>query len=207
MLLDLSEYQYSLIIILVCHLISMIPVVNSARNRDMWNICVMSLATLITSVCYHYTEVCMCTVMGMNDGKWHRLDNIFIICTVQMYVIYVLTGSSSDRNERSPLELLAFSVALVCQEIAPWDVRFTVFPILVAVLLSLIYTKGRVRSLPHASGLKVLLYTIPTVWCFHMGLDDEQDYLRLYHYGWHVGVSLLANSVIPEQQKKHEHLL
>ncbi len=168
------------------------------------------VATLATSLVYHVCEVMnhshcysgpqrLC--LGMNDGRWHRLDNIFAIASLQLLCLYV-ADLPVRRSGREALNWLAFFVTLVFQEAAPWELANTIVPIVPCVLLAMlrVATGARVDMRLFSWGVVCLA---PAVFFFYRGLDDERDYLRLWHGLWHVAINAAASCFAMSRWRRH----
>ncbi len=158
------------------------------------------VATLATSLVYHVCEVAnhlhcrtgpevLC--LGMSDGRWHRLDNVFAIASLQLLCLYV-ADLPLRRSGREALNWLAFFVTLVFQEKGPWVLANTILPIVPCLVLAVVRvgTGARVDMRLFSGGVLCL---VPAVACFWKGLDDERDYLRMWHGGWHVAINAAAS--------------
>ncbi|EKX32061.1 hypothetical protein GUITHDRAFT_121761 [Guillardia theta CCMP2712] len=85
---------------------------------------------LISSSLYHFCEPLGIRVLNMNDGQWHRLDNVAaIMCFVNLFVYL------SDFREEWHGEYLKYfmlGLTLILQESGPWELKNTLVPILIA---------------------------------------------------------------------------
>lgn len=175
----------------------------------------LGVCTALTSLLYHVCEVlaspaCVSrmtaaappTLLGMNDGKWHRLDNVFAIVSLQHMCLHL---SHLPAGLRSALDWAMVALTLWCQEIAPWDLRFTLLPIAPA-LLTLVIALLTLRPALHRTYLVAALAALlPAVVCFAKGLDDTRDYLRMWHGGWHVCMSATVSFLLLSKEATHHH--
>jgi hypothetical protein len=125
-----------------------------------------------------------------------------------------------DNNPRKPigdapmnvkdvnLFFAGFILTLVMQVKHPWDLENTFVPIIVAfaVLTYSLATKG--KGIYNMYYLKRGgTYLGIAIFFFILGLDDENDYLRIYHGLWHTFGSIasfyLWQSVERNQKKYH----
>jgi hypothetical protein len=158
-------------------------------------------ATLLTSALYHVCEVmntraCLSAtgrrqLLGMDEGRWHRLDNVFAIASLQLLCLY-MADLPLRRGAREALNWLAFFVTLVFQERGPWLLSHTLLPLLPCVALALVRVAHGARLSRRTFGWGVLCL-LPAVYCFYRGLDDERDYLRMWHGMWHVAINAAAS--------------
>jgi hypothetical protein len=173
----------------------------------------------ITSTMYHIGEILNVNIWGMSYGKWHRLDNIFVIVSLQNIFFYLFTSTSvahirlrqnqqyytveDERftsREKGRLEFarwIALAHTILCQEKLPWVEFYTMIPI----LFVLIYTVCRYLLLPihyrprySRKNLIIggVIFSVG-IFFFVLGLDNKNDYLRIKHGLWHLfgGISLI----------------
>ena len=92
------------------------------------------------------------------------------------------------------LNYTALIVVIILQESSPWEIWYTVVPILTYVSLIFIVSYFRKRF-PTYKNKKMFNkgfgWMLVGVFCFVMGLDEFKDYLRFFHGCWHfvVGIS------------------
>jgi hypothetical protein len=75
-------------------------------------------------------------VYGMNEGQWHRLDNISAIMCMANLFIYFMDNRDTAFNDF--LRLFFLFWCLVQQENGPWNLLNTVIPIVGALILPII---------------------------------------------------------------------
>jgi hypothetical protein len=149
----------------------------------------IGLFTMITSFLYHVCESIDYNLY-MEPGKWHQLDNIGSICCLNSLIISLM---SSYRNHPHQLKLNLFSLffVLILQIKDPWDLFNTLFPIIVhASLLFHDYYKHGIPKYNRKIMLRGVSILIIAISMFIRGLDDETDYLRIYHSIWHVTIGI-----------------
>mmetsp|Transcript_33979 Transcript_33979/g.59213 ORF Transcript_33979/g.59213 Transcript_33979/m.59213 type:complete len:254 (+) Transcript_33979:1345-2106(+) len=154
----------------------------------------IGLLTLTTSFMYHVTETINMTVW-INPGKWHKLDNIGSIMSLISVCVYLMDNVDKEENyyksafeTRQDRHLLyvGMGLTLVFQTDAPWRLENTVTPIVLYGVLLIIKTlmcRPRVNFAYFKPGLSLLLFGC---FCFYKGLDDRNDYLRIWHGCWHL---------------------
>lgn len=153
-------------------------------------------------------------ILGMNDGNWHRLDNVFAILGFQalFFRLFIRDSRDLDHNQRDIVELIRWcflAFTLWCQECSPWDVKMTIIPIVAALIFVVIwyiaYPEKRVRFYRKRLIAGIISMIIAIVF-FVRGLDDERDWLRLNHGLWHafggLGVGLMCMSVRSKYSEK-----
>jgi hypothetical protein len=135
----------------------------------------------------------------MNDGSWHRLDNVFAILSFQSLF---LNFAGFKRHAANDLVRYAYPpsqyqisntltrtysftnrwmclvLTLWCQERGPWKVQFTVIPVVFAAVIMVLHwlISGRLPSvhqkpLTYAGGLVFV-----GIFFFIRGLDDRNDW-------------------------------
>ncbi|KAJ9455545.1 hypothetical protein DIPPA_04730 [Diplonema papillatum] len=155
---------------------------------EMW----IGIATTLVSFLYHACEVTRQPILGMNDGKWHRLDNVFAILTFVSLMLWLM----DNRDPKTDEFFRWFFVVLTtwAQEKAPWVLAYTVVPVLLSVFICLAKFVVVDRQPPSylrapAERRKFLTATATlavSMYFFVKGLDDTNDYLRINHGLWHL---------------------
>ena len=160
--------------------------------------------TVLTSTCYHIAEAMHGQrLFYLNEGNWHRLDNIGSIASFNLLGIYLLDIGVDYPQVRAFLEFFQLGLVMILQEWKPWDVRFTIYPIILfnaPWLIKYIILRKPCRWRMDKFKLALLSIT-PAVFCFYMGLDDRHDYLRIWHGMWHCLVGISSYTwwqIIPE---------
>jgi hypothetical protein len=81
-----------------------------------------------------------------DTGHWHRLDNLGCIAGLITLIVYFI-DLEDDGNEEL-LNLSGLFIAMICQEGYPWDIFYTLLPLLPFALI-LAYRLFRMkRGLP-----------------------------------------------------------
>ena len=172
--------------------IAMLPGFWTGWRNGRYTECVIGFAGVLISFVYH----CLDTIGGefadMSALQWHRLDNVASQITF-VGVAIVLMQNTDARTDEIIRWAFAFMI-IVLQERAPWQVVWTILPIALAGAACCARWVG-LRQTPilvpwalRASGVAGAVAVI----CFYRGLDDRNDYARLWHSGWHVSVGALA---------------
>jgi hypothetical protein len=154
---------------------------------------VVGVLTVVFSTMYHLADTADRTVLGLSEGSWHRLDNIFAIlafCNLAAFCMLADPLVEPARRETTRAALVLFTV--LCQEIGPWQLVFTLVPIAAAALVGAHHLW---RTPPLRAALRrdkggnlrpALMLALAGVAGFIKGLDDENDYLRVAHGAWHL---------------------
>ncbi len=152
----------------------------------------LGLFTEITSFMYHFMEsIALKSFLNMDEGQWHKLDNIGSISCFMSLAVYMMDNRNAETD--TILNFSALILNMILQESDPWNLSYTVVPILVYFLM--IYGVSWCRDRKTVYKRKMHIYgvftIIPGVICFYLGLDEFKDYLRFFHGCWHffVGVS------------------
>jgi hypothetical protein len=121
---------------------------------------VIGFMTFLTSTLYHLCEALKIKIWGMNDGQWHRLDNVFMILSTQGLLFWIFFAvdikqtrlwdkketreqdhSKHFMHEQRVLNLfrwVSLAYTLTCQEKSPWNEFYTILPIVVAGVVALL---------------------------------------------------------------------
>ena len=88
---------------------------------------------------------------------------------------------------------------MVLQEIAPWSTECSVVPIALCAALTLAVLVRRPdlrrRRWNHWTA-RGLVLGAAAVGCFAKGLDEDADYLRMWHGAWHVFITLGSAALV-----------
>ena len=162
-----------------------IPVMNVLlRKPAMQFEGIIGMMSGFTSFMYHLCEV-LNTDIYLTELEWHRLDNVFVISGICIFIMHML-GNSHSRI----LIYLALITAILFQERYPWDLRFTIAPIVVFSVIGIVnrllnWNKIAV-SYNWGNCLKTAGYLSVGSYFFIKGLDEYDDYLRFNHGLWHL---------------------
>jgi predicted membrane channel-forming protein YqfA (hemolysin III family) len=193
-----------------------LPMVFICLRSQFYFEAIIGFCVFVTSTLYHAGETHQIKILGMNPGQWHRLDNIFAIMSVNalFFGLFSAIEGNQLRNARTGekisnssreaqahfkkmqkrMEIMRWAsmcFAIWCQEKAPWKEMFTIIPIVIPSLLAIFfYVLDEIKPIYN---LKWLLAGISLMGCaigaFAIGLDDENDWCRIYHGLWHTFVS------------------
>eukprot|EP00386_Alphamonas_edax_P015691 GDKI01047884.1.p1 GENE.GDKI01047884.1~~GDKI01047884.1.p1 ORF type:complete len:266 (-),score=67.77 GDKI01047884.1:329-1126(-) len=154
---------------------------------------VIFLFTIATSAVYHATQTLNASIFRGDHGKWHQADNIFAISTFMNIIL--LVAQLEDEQLLTCVKLCGLCVITVMQLLSPWDIDYTISPIVLTVVCVAVYRAAFVRKLPEVvprNAVWGLVSLVCAVVCYSKGLDDEHDYLRLWHSCWHAFIGIAA---------------
>eukprot|EP00929_Paragymnodinium_shiwhaense_P116279 TRINITY_DN85683_c0_g1_i1.p1 TRINITY_DN85683_c0_g1~~TRINITY_DN85683_c0_g1_i1.p1 ORF type:complete len:213 (-),score=23.28 TRINITY_DN85683_c0_g1_i1:4-642(-) len=168
---------------------SMIPVIVVCWRLGLHYELVIGLMTMLTSATYHTCESLNVDFLGYNEGRYHHMDNVFAILSF-MAIACQFAPHHQKASVREFVNTASVAIAVVAQLMSPWQVEYTVVPILVAVaymFLSMIIAR-RLPATNGYAGKRALLFLGLAIFFFVKGLDEGRDWLRLFHGGWHLSV-------------------
>mgnify|MGYP003387314166 CR=1 FL=1 len=146
--------------------------------------------SLVTSLMYHSCETFQ-TSFFLSELQWHRLDNIAAIAVFGTFFVYLCHFDNVYAETFT--KHIVFFVTMVLQEKSPWDVNFTIAPIVVCGTLPIIVHTMTHQRLPQYDwkaftlGFGILGAALPF---FAMGLDENNDPWRAFHGMWHLLVGV-----------------
>ncbi|KAG5508127.1 hypothetical protein JKF63_05379 [Porcisia hertigi] len=147
---------------------------------------VVGAFAMTVSLMYHTCE-CFERSFILPEMRWHRLDNIGAITSVGCSCIQL-----SCFENRALLDYIQYVVlfsVIILQEIAPWDLIYTVIPvslcISVPIIAHTINHQRRQRLYLRRLIMGLLAWGVAII-CFILGLDDMNDPARIYHGFFHV---------------------
>lgn len=83
-------------IIAACSNFMSVPIVVQLFKRQHNFAAIMCLFSTATSFLYHFCEIYDCKLF-LDFSSWHRLDNVFAVTCMSLYMIY-LTGNMYHEN-------------------------------------------------------------------------------------------------------------
>ena len=142
-------------------------------------------AMLITiSTIYHFVDSFHIDNFLFDDGHWHRLDNMASAQGFISLIVYFLDLKDPDKEEL--YNLIGFLVTLVCQEGYPWQIEFTLLPLLPFFAMFIYkYFKTGFNITNRTALQRGRRYLLIAIIFFILGLDETKDYLRILHSIWH----------------------
>ena len=149
----------------------------------------LSIFAIIDSILYHVCES-LDIIIFLPQLKWHELDNIGAICCLNALIIS-LSKFNNNLDVQKKLNYLSLFLALIYQKRGPWNIINTIMPIVIfsiVLIIQLIYYGiPKYYYEPFQKGFFFLIFAIAM---FIRGLDDANDYLRIYHSFWHVLIGI-----------------
>ena len=155
----------------------------------------------IVSFMYHFCES-LDIVLFLPQLKWHELDNIScMFCMNQL--ILALTKFNYDLKYIRKANYLFVFLTLLFQQRGPWVIQNSLIPLLIYLFISFyqIYKYGLPNFNKNAI-IKGGFISLIGLLFFYRGLDDLNDYLRIYHSLWHVFMGLATFYLLQIQAKE-----
>ena len=147
--------------------------------------------SMIVSMMYHFCES-LDVVIILEQLKWHELDNIGAIYSFSQMTL-PLTIKNKDLNYKTKKNYIFFFFLLFIQQRGPWELINTVLPIVLDFLYAFILIFKYGKPTYNKSTLqKACLFMLIALIFFYKGLDDLNDYLRIWHSLWHFFVGITS---------------
>ncbi len=144
---------------------------------------------VICTFFYHLSDDLEISIL-FNVDKWHRLDQIGSLTSLCLLLIYFM----NVKEEKTMMMLQYSSILSVIffQIQEPYQLVNIFGPLVLWFIVFLIslYYFGLAKINPTIPVFRTLLFL--TIGCvsFLLGINDKEDYLRIYHSIWHVFISL-----------------
>ncbi|KRW99986.1 hypothetical protein PPERSA_05489 [Pseudocohnilembus persalinus] len=168
----------------------------------------LGLFTMVTSFMYHLLDSLDVEEFFIDQGSWHRLDNLGAICCFVLLMIEFM--HFKDRVKEEKLFLLGLFIIIILQEGYPWNIEFTLIPIFIFLGILLQRYLNQFKKIVkdyHPQALKRgLIYLCLAIFCFAKGLDEFIDYLRFFHGMWHTFVTFAFFYVFQIHKSKEEQI-
>ena len=157
--------------------------------------------SMLTSIMYHICESLDIKIF-LEQLKWHELDNIGAMYSFSQMSL-PLTKLNKNINYKTKKNYLFLFLILLFQQRGPWVLTNTILPLAFDFSLAIFqivkyglpwYNK---KAMYHAFALMCISLIF-----FYKGLDDLNDYLRIWHGLWHVFIGLTSFYLIQIQEKK-----
>lgn len=176
-----------LIVTIFSHL-TMIPTICLFfKKKLLFEFC-MAVFGLSSSLLYHMCQ-CIHHSFFLSSTHWHRLDNVTGIAITGLLSVHFCFIRNAFLE--TSLKYLVFVVSMIFQEENPWDIRFTVAPVLLYSLLpatQLLIIRRQIPPIDKRNLFFGALLTSIAVFFFVLGLNDAGDPYRLYHGTWHLAI-------------------
>ncbi|CAD8133704.1 unnamed protein product [Paramecium octaurelia] len=169
-----------------------VPALYVVKKQNMIYQFYIGIFTLLTSFMYHTLESFDCSYFIIEEGGWHRLDNIGSITCFQM--LFTQLSDFQNLEFETILNYFGLLVTMICQAKSPWDLNYTIGPILLQALICLlvILKRKRLPKLIKAKLQKGFIVSLFAALFFTLSQDEFKDYLRFYHGMWHVCVGVFS---------------
>lgn len=187
-----SDDPYIGTIITIVSLSAGLPAVKAVYDQRRYFDAAIGIILFISSIMYHLSDTWNTNALFLDELKWHKLDNIGILTFFATTTINLADFEHANTNEI--WRWICFFFVLVVQEKDPWDLTWTVVPLVFFSLLP--PAKFLWNYFVHGASLKPK-YVWKHFWlgatfliglggpCFVLGLDDENDPFRIFHFLWH----------------------
>lgn len=172
------------------------PVLLVIYKRKMVFGTMIGVFTFICSFLYHSMESLEIQEFYLTYSDWHRLDNIGSIMSLIYLFVHLMDNleysngiylSAHENIIDRVLCYLGLFITLLMQTKHPWNLENTVVPIAIFASITIgktiLYRKPRLHKQNFGFGCAILALGLI---CFYKGLDDNHDYLRIWHGCWHI---------------------
>lgn len=181
--------------------ISSIPITLLTYKQGNIFVFMIAVFSMITSFFYHICES-LDIVILLKQQKWHELDNIGAICSLNSLFL-VLTQYHQDLEKENLFNYFSVFMTLIFQEKDPWDLTNTILPIFIFLLITMYdWIKVGRPKLNYELFWVGGIFLIAAVVMFVKGLDDRNDYLRIYHSLWHILIGISTFFLRQLQEKE-----
>ena len=157
--------------------------------------------SMIVSIMYHFCES-LDVIIILEQLKWHELDNIGAIYSFSQMTL-PLTIKNSDLNYRYKKNYIFFFFLLFIQQRGPWKLINTILPIIIDFVYSFILIIKYGKPVYNTSTIrKACLFMLIALCFFYKGLDDLNDYLRIWHALWHFFIGITSFYFLQIQEER-----
>jgi hypothetical protein len=143
-------------------------VINCFRHGKLFEGLVF-FCSMMSSFFYHLGEIYN-HVYYLKYHEWHRLDNVFAIASFGLYALYI-TGNSDEEL----LTYLTVIIAILAQEKDPWNLSYTVWPIVIFFVIGLAVNIVKRKGIPKFNVWAIkrgTIYMALGLFFFCRGLDE-----------------------------------
>jgi predicted membrane channel-forming protein YqfA (hemolysin III family) len=146
--------------------------------------------TVFTSFMYHSLESIDMKSLFLDEGQWHRLDNIGAITCFMVLFVHLMDNENPKLDFN--LGMCAFLIAIFAQEKDPWNLTYTLVPIFLYIGIFIVVTRLRQRKAHYNPSMikRALIWLFIGAINFSYGLDEFKDHLRFFHGMWHLCVGI-----------------
>lgn len=157
--------------------------------------------SMMVSILYHIGESLDIKIF-LEQLKWHELDNIGAIYAFTQMSI-PLTRFRHDKNYILKKNYLSFFMVLLFQQRGPWELINTFMPLIIDFSIAIFQViKYGMPEYNKKTLIKACIFISISLIFFFKGLDDLNDYLRIWHCLWHLSVGLSSLYLIQIQEKR-----
>lgn len=148
-----------------------------------------SIFGIIVSFMYHLCES-LDIIIIIPQLKWHELDNIgAIYCLNNLMLSFTKSGLNIEEIERK--NYISTLFILLIQKRGPWDLTNTIIPIFICGLYVIYdFMKNGMPTYYKPQLIKGIIFFGIGLIMFIRGLDDLNDYIRIYHTLWHIFIGI-----------------
>jgi len=141
---------------------------------------------------YHSLQSVYLNSFFITDGQWHKIDNIGAI--MGFSIVMVLLMDNRNRELDLKLNCAGLFIVILCQEKDPWNFTYTIFPIclFVSILLITLIVRPRKPTYNKRMAFTAFLFGSFATVGFAKGMDEDTDYLRMYHGMWHLMIGIFS---------------
>ena len=157
--------------------------------------------SMVVSMMYHLCESLDIKIF-LVQLKWHELDNIGAMYAFSQMSV-PLTKYYNDLDYITKKNYLFFFLILLFQQRGPWVLTNTILPLTLDFSLAIfqIIKYGLPEYNKKVMHRAFIFMSISLIF-FYKGLDDLNDYLRIWHSLWHVFIGLTSFYLIQIQEKR-----
>ena len=162
----------------------------------------VSYFSMVVSVMYHICESLDVKIF-LEQLKWHELDNIGAIYSFSQMTL-PLTIFNNDINYKTKKNYIFFFFLLFIQQRGPWEIINTILPLVIDFSFALISII--IHGIPYYNKSilkKACFFMCISLFLFYQGLDDLNDYLRLWHAIWHIFIGITSFYFLQIQEEKY----
>lgn len=179
-------------VVTIISLAAGLPSVKAVYDQRRYFDAAMGILLFFSSVLYHLSDTWNTNALFLSELQWHKLDNIGVLNVFATTLINLSDFEKESTSETWRWVSLFF--VLIVQEKDPWDLKWTVVPLIAFFLMPII--KFSWNYVVHGASLKPN-YVWKHFWlgsvfliglglpCFVLGLDDDKDPYRIFHFLWH----------------------
>ena len=157
---------------------------------------------IFVSFMYHLCES-LDIIIFIPQLKWHELDNITAIYCMNNLLL-TFTKFGFDINYIEKVNYISTFIILVFQKRGPWELINAIIPVSICIIYVLYnFIKYGVPNYNKNTLTKGLIFFGIAMIMFVRGLDDLNDYIRMYHSLWHIFVGIAFYYLFQIQAKDY----